>query len=115
KSFNWRIATADDWQNFSSVLEGSGAWQSVTIPHYGEPLGRTNTFYCTPFQLDSWNTNEAVFVRFRGVDYKAHVFVNGAFAGSHEGFFAPFEFDITRFVHRGENTLFVQVDNDFLT
>jgi hypothetical protein len=115
KSFNWRIATAEDWQNFSSVLKGSGAWESVTIPHYGEPLGRTNTFYRTPFQLDSWNTNEAVFVRFRGVDYKAHVFVNGAFVGSHEGFFALFEFDITRFVHRGENTLFVQVDNDFPT
>ena len=53
--------------------------------------------------------------RFRAVDYRAHVFVNGALAGSHEGFFAPFEFDITRFVRPGENTLFVQVDNDFPT
>lgn len=115
KTFDWRIATADDWQNFPAVVNGAGKWQSVTIPHYGEPLGRTNTFYRTTFQLDSRKSNEAVFVRFRGVDYKAHVFVNGAFAGSHEGFFAPFEFDVTRFVHRGENTLFAQVDNDFPT
>ena len=115
ESFAWRIATAEDWQNFPAVLAGAGQWQQVKIPHYGEPLGRTNTFYRTTFALDPWRTNEAVFVRFRGVDYKAHVFVNGAFVGSHEGFFAPFEFDITPFVRVGENALFVRVDNEFPT
>jgi hypothetical protein len=115
ETFAWRIATPDDWQNFPAVLNGAGEWQQVKIPHYGEPLGKTNTFYRTTFTLDSWKANEAVFIRFRGVDYKAHVFVNGALAGSHEGFFAPFEFDVTRFVRPGENTLFVQVDNDFPT
>ncbi|HEX4342111.1 MAG TPA: glycoside hydrolase family 2 TIM barrel-domain containing protein, partial [Verrucomicrobiae bacterium] len=114
-NFDWRIATPDDWQNFPGVLAGSGEWTSVKIPHFGEPLGKTNTFYRTTFTLDAWQTNEAVFVRFRGVDYKAHVFVNGAYVGSHEGFFAPFEFDVTRSVHTGSNTLFVQVDNDFPT
>jgi beta-galactosidase/beta-glucuronidase len=115
KTFDWRVAVADDWTNLPAVMNGGGAWQQVTIPHYGEPLGKTNTFYRTTFHLDPCQTNEAIFVRFRGVDYKAHVFVNGAFAGSHEGFFAPFEFDVTRFVRPGENVLFVQVDNDFPT
>jgi hypothetical protein len=114
-SFDWRIATVEDWQNFPAALAGAGQWTQVRIPHYGEPLGKTNTFYRTTFTLDSWKTNEAVFIRFRGVDYKAHVFVNGAYAGSHEGFFAPFEFDVTPFVRPGENFLFVQVDNDFPT
>jgi hypothetical protein len=113
--FAWRIARDADWPNFTVVLEGGGEWQPVKIPHYGEPLGRTNTFYRTILTLEPWKTNEAVFLRFRAVDYRAHVFVNGALAGSHEGFFAPFEFDITRFVRPGENTLFVQVDNDFPT
>ena len=49
-----------------------------------------------------------------GVDYKAHVFVNGAFLGSHEGFFAPFEFEFTRQVRKGENTLVVMVENDYI-
>jgi hypothetical protein len=115
ESFDWRIATPDDWQNFPAVLAGAGKWEPVKIPHYGEPLGRTNTFYRTTFTLDAWQTNEAVFIHFRGVDYQAHVFVNGAFVGSHEGFFAPFEFDITRCVRPGSNALFVQVDNDFST
>jgi Glycosyl hydrolase 2 galactose-binding domain-like/Glycosyl hydrolases family 2/Glycosyl hydrolases family 2, TIM barrel domain len=115
ETFAWRAATAADWQNFAATLAGEGEWQTVHIPHYGEPIGRTNTFYRTTFTLAPWQANEAVFVRFRGVDYKAHVFVNGALAGSHEGFFAPFEFDVTRSVHPGENVLFVQVDNDFPT
>ena len=115
ESFVWRIATADDWQNFPAALAGAGQWQQVKIPHYGEPLGRTNTFYRTTLALSPWKTNEAVFVRFRGVDYRAHVFVNGAFVGSHEGFFAPFEFDVTRFARARENALFVQVGNDFPT
>ncbi|HHY84981.1 MAG TPA: glycoside hydrolase family 2 [Verrucomicrobia bacterium] len=114
-TFDWRIATEEDWTNFSTVLAGAGEWQPVRIPHYGPPLGKTNTFYRTTFNLESWDSTEAVFVRFRGVDYKAHVFVNGAFVGSHEGFFAPFEFDITRCVKPGENTLFVHVENDFPT
>jgi hypothetical protein len=113
--FAWRIAREGDWRNFTVVLDGGGEWESVKIPHYGEPLGRTSTFYRRIITLDPWKTNEAVFIRFGAVDYKAHVFVNGGLAGSHEGFFSPFEFDITRFVRPGENSLFVQVDNDFPT
>ena len=114
-SFAWRVALSGDWRNFAAVLDGAGQWEQVRIPHYGEPIGNANTFYRTSFSLEAWNGNAAVFLCFKGVDYRAHVFVNGAFAGSHEGFFAPFEFDITRFVRPGQNSLFVQVDNDFPT
>ncbi len=114
-SFDWRIGSSDDLRNFEAALAGEGEWQPVSIPHYGEPLGKTNTFYRTLFTVQPWKASEAVFVRFRGVDYKAHVFVNGTYAGSHEGFFAPFEFDITALVNPGTNTLFVRVENDFTT
>ena len=57
-------------------------------------------------------TKGSLFVHFQGVDYKAHVFVNTAFLGSHEGFFAPFEFEFTAFARPGENSLLVQVEND---
>ena len=46
------------------------------------------------------------------MDYKAHVFINGVYLGSHEGFFAPFEFDFTRVARAGANTLLVVVEND---
>ncbi|MEM9237307.1 MAG: glycoside hydrolase family 2 TIM barrel-domain containing protein, partial [Verrucomicrobiota bacterium] len=51
---------------------------------------------------------------FKGVDYQTHVFLNGSFLGSHEGFFAPFEFEFTKHAKVGENVLLVRVENDFI-
>jgi hypothetical protein len=115
-SFDWRIARPEDWQSFPAVLAGVGPWEHVTIPHYGEPLGKASTFYRATFHLtDAQIARRAVFVCFRGVDYIAHVFVNGSLLGSHEGMFAPFEFDATAALRVGVNELFVRVDNDHAT
>ncbi|MDF2511571.1 MAG: ebgA 3 [Herbinix sp.] len=113
KEFFWRIETKDDQQDFISVLEGQGDWEKVSIPHYGKPLGMAVTFYRTEFSV-SWEKEEAVFLDFKGVDYIAQVFVNGSYAGSHEGFFAPFQLDVTRYAKQGVNTLVVRVENDFV-
>ncbi|HEX6596608.1 MAG TPA: hypothetical protein VF045_06710 [Acidimicrobiales bacterium] len=43
-----------------------------------------------------------VLVRFAGVDYLTDVWVNGHHVGGHEGFFGPFEYDASDFVHDGE-------------
>lgn len=111
--FDWRVQAEEDLQDFTSVLAGHGAWEEVIIPHYGPPLGLATTYYRTSFtvtreQLDTG----AAFVCFKGVDYKAHVFVNGTYLGSHEGFFAPFEFDFTACAREGANVLVVRVEND---
>lgn len=115
KNFDWRIQTAEDVRNFPAVLQGSGEWESITIPHYGGPLGSATTLYRTSFTL----TQEDLAVgrptiRFKGVDYKAHVFINGNYLGSHEGFFAPFRFDFADCAVAGENTLVVRVENDYV-
>ncbi|MCS6273308.1 MAG: glycoside hydrolase family 2 [Opitutus sp.] len=112
-SFSWRIGTDADRADFSSALTGDGAWETVTIPHYGEPLGRAVTYYRREFELPTdFAAPGAVFLCFKGVDYIAHVFVNGNYHGSHEGFFAPFEFEITKSLRSGINTLVVKVEND---
>lgn len=51
---------------------------------------------------------------FQCVDYIAQVYVNGCFVGSHEGFFAPFSFDITDYL-REENELVILCKNDIPT
>lgn len=115
--FDWRIETQADQQNFSRVLAGGGEWDTVTIPHFGKPLGNKTTYYRKRFDLQSQNVpgdKESMFIHFNGVDYIAHVYINGYLVGSHEGFFAPFEFEIDKYVHQGENTLVVQVENDFI-
>ena len=115
KEFDWRVQTEADRQSFRQALSGQGSWEKVRIPHYGGPLGQATTYYRTRFILDEEQLRRgSCFVCFRGVDYKAHVFVNDSFAGSHEGFFAPFEFDVTSYSRVGENTLLVRVDNDYI-
>ncbi len=42
---------------------------------------------------------------FEGVDYFADVWVNGHHAGGHEGFFGPFELDISPFVQHGDRNV----------
>ena len=111
--FNWRIQTEEDLKEFTTVLDGKGKWEKVTIPHYGEPLGRAVTYYRTNFNITRKMLDKgAIFACFDGVDYKAHVFINNAYVGSHEGFFAPFEFEFTQQARLGKNTIVIKVEND---
>jgi hypothetical protein len=111
----WRIQTEEDLQDFQGVIKGGGSWESIKLPHYGGPLGKETSYYRTSFQLskDEFDAG-ALFICFKAVDYKAHIFINGAYLGSHEGFFAPFEFDFTSQAIKGENILVVVVENDFI-
>jgi hypothetical protein len=111
--FDWREETEADRTTFASTLVGAGQWARISIPHYGPPLGRAVTIYRAQFKVTGAMLQKgALFVAFDGVDYRAHVFVNGSYLGSHEGFFAPFEFDFTAHARLGENTLVVKVEND---
>ena len=113
ETFAWRVQDKPDRKDFSRVLLGRGKWAQVKIPHYGGPLGKAVTCYRTTFDItESMLVRGALFVCFKGVDYKAHVFLNRSYLGSHEGFFAPFEFEFTPVARRGKNTLVVVVEND---
>ncbi len=100
-------------KEFSFSLN-DGPEEQVTIPHYGGPTGVQKGVYTTTFFFGTLEKGQRAFIRFLSVDYKTDVFVNGEYAGSHEGFFAPFSFDITEFIRQGENTLRVVVKNDFV-
>jgi hypothetical protein len=114
-AFNWRIETPDDISNFTGTLKGEGKWTSVNIPHFGPPLGRAVTYYYKQIDVAKEYLNDKLFICFKGVDYKASIFLNGRYIGSHEGFFAPFEFDLTSVVHQRKNQLLIKVENDFTT
>lgn|GEM_PF-165670 len=115
EAFDWRIGTGADEGDFAGVLAGRGAWERVSIPHYGEPIGRAFTLYRTSFAVtEQMLAIGRIYLVFKGVDYRTHVYVNSHMVGSHEGFFAPFEFDVTTSVHPGDNVLVVKVDNDFI-
>ncbi len=50
-------------------------------------------------------------LNFNGVDYKADIWINGYHAADHEGGFAPFSVDITRYLQTGENVIVVRCED----
>ncbi|MGG1514170.1 sugar-binding domain-containing protein [Paenibacillus oryzisoli] len=114
KAFDFRYEDQQD-REFGSVLAGLGEWEHVTVPDFRGPTkenGRWTGYYRTAFKSSRPAAGKRVFVVFKGVDYKAVVYVNGKCVGSHEGLFAPFECDITS-VLQEENVLVVEVHNDY--
>ena len=53
-----------------------------------------------------------VFLHFGAVDYRAVVYVNGECVGEHKGGYVHFCFDVTQYVHAGENTIAVYAEDD---
>jgi len=92
-------------------------WQELEAPDIRGPEGRWIGIYKTSFTpLKKLFQFPKQYLKFEAVDYKCRVFLNGSFVGTHEGFFAPFEFDITAILKRGvQNQLLVEIENDFPT
>lgn len=65
--------------------------------------------YCTTFTIpENWNQKQ-VFINFGGVLSAMYVWINGQKVGYSENSMSPAEFDITKYVHKGENKLAVEV------
>lgn len=113
ESCDWREAIAEDQTNLSGAMRGEGAWESVSIPHYGPPLGKATTLYRCTFDLSGDLTEKEVFALcFDAVDYICKPYLNGVCLGTHEGIFEPFEYEITKIVKPTGNVLLIQVEND---
>jgi beta-galactosidase len=116
------------------------SWQSIGLPHcFDLPYFRTPEFYvgygwyrkrfsipvaATPASplrraqecdegVAATPRDHRVFLEFDGVFQVAEIFVNGHHAGEHHGGYTGFSFDITDFVHPGENLLAVRVNNNW--
>ncbi|MFV0591767.1 MAG: glycoside hydrolase family 2 TIM barrel-domain containing protein [Draconibacterium sp.] len=75
------------------------------IPEYYNPVG----CYKRTFELpENWKEKE-VMLRFEGVKSASYVWVNGEKVGYNQGGFEPAEYNITRFLKKGENDLSVEV------
>src|SRR5690606_38349075 len=60
-------------------------------------------WYNRTFSLPSTFKNNNVLLHFGAVDWRSEVYVNGKLAGSHEGGYDPFYFDITELLKSGKN------------
>lgn len=97
-------------KNFTFSLNG-GECENITLPHYGGPPEKSRAEYKTVFILPEFS-GKRIILRIGGADYITYVLLNGNIIGYHEGFFSPFEFDITDFAKTGENILNIILLND---
>ncbi len=67
-------------------------YQNNPIPHY------VSGWYKTVFNTPQYGSDENVILKFDGAAYKALVFLNGNYVGSHKGSFTPFEFDVSGYL-----------------
>ncbi len=66
-----------------------------------------NMWYRRHFKVpDRWKGKQLL-LHFEAVDHETTVFINGHTVGSHEGGYDPFSFDITDFIHQGDNEIVV--------
>lgn len=89
-------------------------WTPVRVPGHWQLEGAFAAYegfvlYRCRFEIQAPFRTEMLSLRFGGVYYSARVWVNGVYLGSHEGYFAAFEFDCTEAVIGGENELLVEV------
>lgn len=66
-------------------------------------------WYWRTVTLEAPAPDQLIFLRFGAVDYRAEVYLNGRKAGTHDGGYLPFEFDITSLVEAGDNRIAVRV------
>lgn len=88
-----------------SGQEIPGHWQDV--PGFESHTGKV--VYRKMFDFSSM-PDEQYWLRFNGVFYRARVFLNGAFIGENEGYFFPFEFNVTDRL-KPRNLLVVEVES----
>ncbi|NOZ30088.1 MAG: DUF4981 domain-containing protein [Chloroflexi bacterium] len=75
------------------------------VPEDDNPTGCYRRTFTIP---EGWDGRQ-VFILFEGVDSAFHLWVNGEMVGYSQGSRLPAEFNITRYLRPGENTLAVRV------
>jgi beta-galactosidase/beta-glucuronidase len=108
---NWDVVRVPgNWQ-----MQGYGIrnYTNVNYPYPVDPpfVPTENPVGCyrRTFTLPSLWESQHIFLNFAGVNSAFYVWVNGQAVGYSQGSHMPSEFDVTQYVHSGENTVAVQV------
>lgn len=105
------ISVPSNWQ-----MEGFGTplFRNVGLPHPMDPPEVPKTFnpvgsYYRTFDIPANWKNKQVVLHFEGVHSASYVWMNGKEVGYNQGGMEPAEYDVTRFLKKGQNSIGVQV------
>jgi len=84
-------------------------WGRMRVPSMAVATRGNSTLWLRrDFELEEELKGQRIRLVFLGAFYKAHVWLNGVYLGSHEGYFAPFYFDVAdKLLYDGVNVLVV--------
>ena len=100
---SWRFIRQDT-AGAQNVSFDDSSWTNLNLPHTWNNLdgqdGGNNYYqgigwYRLHYTPDGSYTNRDLFLKFDGANIVSDVYVNGNFAGEHQGGFAAFVFDVT--------------------
>ena len=97
---NWEnVIIPHTWNKTDGQDGGGNYWRGESWYHHRVVLG-------TDFLRDKFQ-----YIEFLGVNMQAKVYVNDQYVGAHKGGYTGFRFDLTKFLHPGENFIAVWVSN----
>lgn len=108
------VRTEDEECRFYDPTYSDADWDAIPVPACWQAAGHDYNgpaWYRVAFEAPALTAGEVARLRFWGVDYFSDVWMNGFYLGTHEGYFAPFEFDATRWIRAGTNLLAVRVNS----
>lgn len=85
--------------------EWSPPWNPPHIPHDNNPVGSYKRWFTIP---DGWEARE-IFIHFAGVKSAFYIWINGQFVGYSEDAKTPAEWNITKYLKEGQNSLSLEV------
>lgn len=116
EAYSLRLRTAtcgDSWPTAQVPAAAEGQFEVSYADRVFPDTFNGIVWYKKTFNLESVG-NDAWWLHFNAVDYRAEVWLNGRFLGSHENGYTGFEYCVTPELRQGENTLIVRVvDQDW--
>lgn len=119
---NWQFIGQDIANAMNTDCDESG-WILVNFPHTWNSIDvmddmpgyyRGISWYRRTINISAENKENQITIFFEGANQEVELFVNGRSAGTHEGGYTRFSFDITKFIQFGESNHFaIKVNNRF--
>lgn len=117
-NLNWKFRQGFDPEDITKA--GEENFESVHLPHtvqeipydcFDQYMTCMLSTYVKYFDLENIE-KKRVLLAFEGVSAYYELYVNGKKAGSHKGAYSMALFDVTEFVHTGENRMVLMVDSN---
>ncbi len=104
---NWQLQ-GFDYPIYTNVTYPWAGYESVSPPAAPTVYNPVGSYRKTITLPNGWEDQPCI-IHFDGVESAFYIWVNGNYVGYSEDSYTPAEFDLTSFLHSGENTIAVQV------